>query len=68
MKHFWYSEKQEKTIDRDNGLRALIGGKVFYYTACSDTEEHGCRWDDMIYLGQGELVPKDFAMLHGTEG
>jgi len=56
MKHFWYSEKQKICLNRDNGLRALIDGEKRIYTACSDTMNHGCKWDDMRYLGKGEMV------------
>jgi hypothetical protein len=60
--HFWYSAKQAQrfALAEHWGFEprpvnyATIGGEVVCYTSCSADTEHGCSWDDMVYLGQGD--------------
>jgi len=65
--HFWFSRKQFFTITKLGAYLtpdhshaehpykyATIDGERKQYTTCSRTEEHGCSWDDMVYLGQGD--------------
>lgn len=65
--HFWYSEKQanvlgvECSLDKMPINYATIDGETVAYTICSQTMNHGCLFDDMQYLGQG-----DYAYAIGT--
>lgn len=65
--HFWYSEKQAAVLGvRWSGDKmpinyATIDGKTVAYTTGSQTMDHGCFFDDMQYLGQG-----DYAYAMGT--
>lgn len=65
--HFWYSEKQASVFGVSLSVKrrpinyATINGKIVLYTTCSHTTEHGCFFDDMVYLGQG-----DYAYAIGT--
>lgn len=63
--HFFFSAKQAEVYGNQNSYTfrvrfphpmnyALIDGKEVLYTTVSETPEHGCKWDDMKYLGQGK--------------
>lgn len=60
--YFWYSHKQSEVYSRHNFYGdtklpmnyAVIKDKVLLYTACSETNDHWCLFDDMEYLGEGE--------------
>jgi hypothetical protein len=57
-RHFWYSEKQQSVLeafDMESNNKCIINGKILPYTVCSKTEKHCCLFDDMEYLGQGEI-------------
>jgi len=55
--HFWYSKKQEAVYSdllHKKINYANINGELVKYTTCSETMNHGCLFDDMQYLGQGD--------------
>ena len=60
MKHAWFSEKQIQSM-KMNKVRQKKGvykiyltenGKEVYASMVSDTMEHGCKFDDITYLGK----------------
>ncbi len=59
MLHAWFSEKQAKTMKTCPGAKkwnvykiyANEHGKEVCATMVSDTKEHKCKYDDLIYLG-----------------
>lgn len=63
-KYAWYSEKQIKSakeIKENNPEKKKAGvykiylndrGEEIRASMVSPTMEHGCRWDDMEYLGE----------------
>lgn len=60
--HFWYSEKQANVLgvrwseEKQRINYAYIDGKTVVYTTCAQTMDHGCAFDDMQYLGQGNYA------------
>jgi hypothetical protein len=57
--HAWYSKKQHETIkmnENQKPYKIYINkqGKEVYATCVSNTLEHGCNFDDMVYLGEVE--------------
>ena len=59
--HFWYSEKQnERLIElgSQGTNECLIEGSSIptKYTTASSSNQHDCKWDDLVYLGQGVIT------------
>lgn len=56
-KYFFYSirfnEFSRKCGDNLQNY-AMIDGKEVPYSFCASTMDHGCKWDDIVFLGQGE--------------
>jgi hypothetical protein len=65
--HLWYSRKQKDArlvsnewrrmrvnIEFDSCYYQREDGSIVEITCVSKTEEHGCLWDDMEYLGKGK--------------
>ena len=59
MKHAWFSEKQIQSMKMNNDKKRGIykiylteNGKEVYASMVSDTMEHGCKFDDITYLGK----------------
>jgi len=56
-KYFFYSRKlDELTRKCDDNIQnyAIIDGKEVPYNISHSSMEHGCLWDDMVFLGKGE--------------
>ena len=56
-KYFFYSRKRQVLKKSEiNSVQnyAIINGKEVPYNICSSTMDHGCLWDDMVFLGEGE--------------
>ena len=53
--HFWYSENQSKILRKMMRQKnyASIDGETVEYTTCHNTMDHGCRFEDIKYLGSG---------------
>ena len=58
MVHGWYSKKQKEV---QLGMKGRIKKYIYYkdmedtiveVTMVSDTKEHKCKFDDMIYIGE----------------
>lgn len=60
MLHAWFSKKQIETMKLNNDIHkqgaykiyATEEGKEVRASMVSDTMEHGCRFDDINYLGK----------------
>lgn len=60
--YFWYSKKQADirrnppvdTATKFRNFAILDDGREVEYTLKNDTENHGCTWDDMVFLGHGK--------------
>ena len=49
MSHCWFSSKQAEMVGY---IKAKMNDdRIITYTCVSETMEHGCFWDDMVYLG-----------------
>jgi hypothetical protein len=58
MPHLWYAEKQLRVmlLLGDRIKRGKIkNGAMVIYTEVSDEDEYQSKWDDVIYLGEGEF-------------
>ena len=66
MAHFWYSQKMD---DMDWKLAQYSLGSKYHkrfhghvlidetwkrFTVQSETKDHGCKWNDMVYLGESK--------------
>lgn len=56
MMHFWFSLEQavERRMQKLPMIFCLIDGEEKEYTTMGETEDHGCNWSDMEYLGNGK--------------
>lgn len=57
MIHGWYSEKQKSNKRDAKGNKTYLYykdmiGNIVEVTMVSNTKEHKCKFDDMIYLGE----------------
>jgi hypothetical protein len=59
--HLWYSQKAEDQKSKYRTLpptpfhfAKMKDGSIVRYTAANNEKHHGCAWDDMVYLGEGE--------------
>ena len=58
MVHGWYSEKQKRNNNKEKGEKKTylyykdMIGNIVEVTTVSNTKEHNCNFDDMIYLGE----------------
>jgi hypothetical protein len=57
---FWYSQKQAQSRDdywtdrpKLRLFARLDDGREVEYTHKHETKDHGCKWDDLIFLGHG---------------
>ena len=58
-KHCWFSQKMwEQNTCGLHPLRIYydIAGQRTEVTVVSETMDHGCGWDDIVYLGQGTWI------------
>lgn len=66
--HYWFSQKLQDQLIQDNEwenngcggggnrhLYTIINGEEVEYNCCAAKNEHGCSWDDMLYLGEGRF-------------
>lgn len=51
VKHGWYSDKQLKCTGKLFIYKDLKGNQV-KLTMVSNTLEHGCKYDDITYVGE----------------
>jgi hypothetical protein len=53
---FWYSRKQHQFISKsskkERSWAQEFNGKLFT-TAVIKGNDHGCKWDDMMFIGSG---------------
>ncbi len=57
MIHGWYSEKQKSIMEDAKGNKTYLYYKdmidnIVEVTMVSNTKEHKCKFDDMVYLGE----------------
>lgn len=57
MVHGWYSEKQKSIMEDKKGIKTYLYYKdmidnIVEVTMVSNTKEHKCKFDDMVYLGE----------------
>ena len=48
--HLWFSENCAAQCGHNT--TAPAGEEIKYTTMCETLEGHGCKWDDMVYLGE----------------
>lgn len=59
---FWFSQKQKETKltiivcneQRYRLFAKLNNGDIVEYTVASSTMDHGAKWNDLQFLGEGE--------------
>jgi hypothetical protein len=56
LRHLWYSEKMAEKCETIAIYRLADFSINVDVTAASETTNHGCLWDDMVYLGVGWYV------------
>ena len=52
VKHGWYSDKQLKWSGKLFIYKDLKGNQVQLTVVSNTREEHGCKYDDMTYVGE----------------
>ena len=48
--HGWYSEKQKKLIEKEIWYFNMKG-EIVVVTTVSHSMDHGCKFDDIVYMG-----------------
>ena len=57
MIHGWYSEKQKSNMEHKKGIKTYLYykdmiGNIVEVTMVTNTKEHKCKFDDMVYVGE----------------